>query len=385
MSSSSSSTTDKKSKSVKKSSTESSNNKKSKSVEEEVGTVFVFYSKSKDVLPGEGTGEHINSGDKKKYKKLASIENWRKRLSNFDESSFKEDGKTWNSVEHYYQASKFKKNNKGFYNKFSAEANTDISRDPNKAKAAGSKSGKYKGKRIRPDDIQADPDFFKGRDVKVMNKAQEAKFFTHPDLMKLLKATKDAKLVHTTKINGEGVVFQHLMDIRDGKVKRKSEPEEIVLTSKVSVASSVKSGSKFPEKIPKEVKFSLPSLEYPLAGHFIPELFKKKDWNEIYGGFENFEDYGIEGDVYTFYKTHNIELLPSISLEDRKKIPKIVMAYDKSFNVRRIDPKTGSGQRKYTLAEMKEFVAVKHVRIPFGVRTADQYREFIIANVKLFL
>jgi predicted NAD-dependent protein-ADP-ribosyltransferase YbiA (DUF1768 family) len=343
----------------------------------EKGTVFLLNAKSKDLPPGKGLGECLGKGEE--YKKLSGIDDWRKKLSNFDTTSFKLSGKTWNSVEHYYQASKFKKNNQSFYEKFTAEANTGISRDPGKAKAAGSKSGEYKGKRIRPDDIEPDPDFFEGRDIKVMNKAQEAKFYSDPNLMKLLKATKDAKLVHTTGKNGKQVVFQHLMDIRAGKVER---PEEIVLSTKVSKAPPTV--TKWPVKIPKEVNFTLPAIEDPLAGHFIPKLGKNKPWDKIYEEFQNFEDYGIEGDVATFYAGHNIEIVPMISNADLKKVPKLVMTYDKTLDPKRVKPKVGSGFRRYTIAEMKEFISVKHVRVPPGVKTADEYRDFIQANIQLF-
>ena len=72
-------------------------------------TVFQFYSRSANVAPGKGAGEKIKAGEQSKYAELASIPNWRHRLSNFFIESFELDGHTWSSVEHYYQASKFTK------------------------------------------------------------------------------------------------------------------------------------------------------------------------------------------------------------------------------------------------------------------------------------
>ena len=78
-------------------------------------------------------------------------------LSNFHivSNPFELDGHTWNSVEHYYQASKFqgyteKSEKHDFYLKFTAESGSEISKDPAKAKQYGGKdkSGKYRKKHI---------------------------------------------------------------------------------------------------------------------------------------------------------------------------------------------------------------------------------------------
>jgi hypothetical protein len=83
-------------------------------------TVFLFYSKSNSKpLPGKGAGEKIDNSNVSNYKKLATIKDWRKKLDNFwvektDENKIVPiiiDNHKWASVEHYYQASKFKKNN----------------------------------------------------------------------------------------------------------------------------------------------------------------------------------------------------------------------------------------------------------------------------------
>ena len=52
----------------------------------------------------------MKEGDLDKYNALRKIKDWRKKLSNFWISPFNLEGKRWQSVEHYYQGSKFKSN-----------------------------------------------------------------------------------------------------------------------------------------------------------------------------------------------------------------------------------------------------------------------------------
>ena len=175
-------------------------------------TTFLFYSKSSDAIPGKGSGEKMKEGDQDKYIALSKIKDWRKKLSNFWISPFNLEGKRWQSVEHYYQGSKFK-STPDFYNQFSLDSNSDISKDPTLAKAAGGKSGKFKGKLVRPVAIKMDEGYFPDRSKIEMYKAQHAKFTQNDDLMHLLKLTRDAKLVHHTR-GSPPVVFENLMHIR---------------------------------------------------------------------------------------------------------------------------------------------------------------------------
>jgi len=172
--------------------------------------VFQFYSKSANKPPGKGTGEKISTEREAEFKELRSKESkgWRRVLSNFYISPIQIDGKRWNSVEHYYQGSKFKKDNKEYYEQFSLDHPTSkFKEDPSKAKSAGG------GKAGRP---QSDGDFFgpDGRSSKEMKKAQMEKYKTNEYARNILLLTKDAKLTHYLGRGSGTVDFTETMEIR---------------------------------------------------------------------------------------------------------------------------------------------------------------------------
>jgi hypothetical protein len=159
--------------------------------------VLVYYYKSADgTEPGKGPHEKMPTEKYAEYAELFLKRNreWRKKLDDYWPAEFKLDGLQWYSVEHYYQASKFRKAHPEFYKSFSLSGNPDISRDVEMARLAGSKTGAFKETQLRPTNIKVDSDFYGGRYREEREKALYAKFSQNDDLKKVLLNTHDAKL-----------------------------------------------------------------------------------------------------------------------------------------------------------------------------------------------
>jgi predicted NAD-dependent protein-ADP-ribosyltransferase YbiA (DUF1768 family) len=157
-------------------------------------TVFQFYNKSADVAPGKGSGEKIPEKDIKEYIDLRKIKGWRRMLDDEYNTTFHLDNKRWATVEHYYQASKFKKTFPDFYELFSLDSKTPI--DVEEAKILGSKSGKKGQTNKRPANIFIDPKFYDGQHKLARKAAVMAKFEQNENLRRVLLNTKKAKLAY---------------------------------------------------------------------------------------------------------------------------------------------------------------------------------------------
>jgi len=177
-------------------------------------TIFQYYIKSNPKpLPGKGSGEKMGPEGFKEYSTLSSIPEWRRKLDDLWESEFILDDHKWLSVEHYYQGSKYKKTFPQYYLQFSLDSNSDISKSPHMAKAAGGKSGKFEGKQLRPKNIIVDTDFFGDRQKQVLKEGLMAKFSQNEELKTILLSTKQAKL--TRYLQGSPpVTATELMEIR---------------------------------------------------------------------------------------------------------------------------------------------------------------------------
>lgn len=157
-------------------------------------TVFMFYNKSNGVpKAGKGSGELIDNKSILEYAGLnkAESKDWRKKLDDYWIAEFTIDSQKWSSVEHYYQGSKFKKQNPDFTKLFSLDSDSEISKDIDKARKAGSKPSND----LRPANIKMDIDFSGGRNDVERERAVYAKFSQNVDLRNLLTSTRSAKLM----------------------------------------------------------------------------------------------------------------------------------------------------------------------------------------------
>ena len=181
--------------------------------------VFVFYDRSSaKPLPGKGSGEKVDKDMIRDFSALHAIPNWRQKLDDsWTGNTITLNNQTWSSIEHYYQASKFKES-RDFYLSFSLESGTELSKNVEMAKAAGSKNGKYNGERVRPVEITIDSDFYGKRAKKELYDAQMGKFSQNDDLKRLLIETKLAKLMHYRK-GKEAEFAEDLVMIRGVLVK----------------------------------------------------------------------------------------------------------------------------------------------------------------------
>jgi hypothetical protein len=177
--------------------------------------VFMIYGNSAaKPFPGKGSGEKISQEDVPRFFQLAKIENWRRMLDNGWISPFEIDGKEWASAEHYIQASKFK-SSPDFFNQFSVDSDSDLSKDVEMAKFAGSKRGVYKKLQIRPKNISPDSDFFPEGELNAIRRATHAKFFNNQNesVRKMLLETKNAKLMFYRK-GKEPEILKTIMTVR---------------------------------------------------------------------------------------------------------------------------------------------------------------------------
>jgi hemerythrin-like domain-containing protein len=182
---------------------------------------FVFYSgSSSKYLPGKGPGEKIPPDmiKIKEFAELHVITDWRKKLDNTwlnIDTPFTLDQYRWISVEHYMVASLYKEEHPEFFQSFSLDSGTELSKNLDLIKYAISKTGKgpdgfiFRDAKIAPDANYTDS----SRNMYLYN-AFMAKFGQNPEFKKILLLTKNAKLLHYIK-GKEPEIVDQLMIVRE--------------------------------------------------------------------------------------------------------------------------------------------------------------------------
>jgi predicted NAD-dependent protein-ADP-ribosyltransferase YbiA (DUF1768 family) len=176
--------------------------------------ILRFYENSADNFPGKNNGEHVPSDQMTDFVELSRTPNWRHKLGTRWIQPFTLDGHKWASVEHYYQGSKYKKNNPDFYLDFSLDSKTALSKSSEMAKLVGGKTGQYNGVVMREKHVTIDPTFYSKDKDKILFDAEYAKYSQNEDLKRLLIATNKAKLVYIKKGKKPEICFE-LMKARN--------------------------------------------------------------------------------------------------------------------------------------------------------------------------
>lgn len=169
--------------------------------------VLMFHSRSRDAAPGRGAGEQIADGLEPAYAALAAIADWRKLLSNFADSPFTLDGLRWRSVEHCFQAHKFRELAPDYFRSFALDSGSEL------ANSLGASVKKAGGRRAHPLDAAARAEW-EGRKFIVQERALFAKFSQRAEHRAALLATRDAKLTHRPARSPRAIVEIGLMRVR---------------------------------------------------------------------------------------------------------------------------------------------------------------------------
>jgi ribA/ribD-fused uncharacterized protein len=145
-----------------------------------------FFSGSSNCSPGMGPYERV--GILSRYKELEQITYWRRKLSNFAVAPFKLDGKTWRTVEHYFQAQKLRLVDPELAETFTVDSGSILGTE-----GTGLDAQKMRKARILSKELLEVWDREKDE---VMARAWRAKFSQNEDMKKVLLATGEAELLH---------------------------------------------------------------------------------------------------------------------------------------------------------------------------------------------
>ena len=158
--------------------------------------------KMEPTLPGLAENEKIDKLDIKKFMGLVKTPKWREKLHHNHKCKFELDGKYWSSPVHFQMAQLFKERYPLYYNNFSLDSHTKLSQDTALLAGVFAENGKIKSTVVRPKEITvADVKELENelsKSAKIMHQLERAvyaKFKQNDNYSKILKDTRDAKLV----------------------------------------------------------------------------------------------------------------------------------------------------------------------------------------------
>ena len=164
--------------------------------------ILRFSSRSADKKPGRGAGE--TAAHPELYAALARIEHWRRVLSNFHVAPFVHGKKTYNMIEHAFQAAKIELQDSETAAQFALESGSELAR--------GDGLAARKARKIvvlTPANVAR----WNAMSGKVMARIADAKFAQVEQARVVLAATHDAQLWHVAP-RTPAVRFTHLETIR---------------------------------------------------------------------------------------------------------------------------------------------------------------------------
>lgn len=168
----------------------------------------MFHSRSRDAPPGRGAGERLEPPlGPDDFRELAAIADWRRLLSNFAESPFTLDGLRWLSVEHCFQAHKFRTVAPSYFRSFALDSGSELSRTLGAAvKRAG-------GRRGHPLDGAARARWEQEKHA-LQERALAEKYSQSATHRAALLATGRAKLTHKPARSPQTIIERGLMRVR---------------------------------------------------------------------------------------------------------------------------------------------------------------------------
>ena len=166
--------------------------------------------------PGKVDGEIMPKNQTIDFITLSKIPEWRKKLDDsWMDVNMKIRDKTWASVTHYLEGSKYRMGHPDMYSQFSIESGNPTAKDIKLAKSHKSiQIAEQEGKTVKKRTVKPDVDYALGRNVEERDLALRAKFKDNMDMRAVLLATKNALLLRKETFGQPAEPDEQLMRIR---------------------------------------------------------------------------------------------------------------------------------------------------------------------------